>query len=113
MEEKGKRDNTGKVKWSLLPDNTLIPMIRVLEFGAIKYAPHNWKKGLPVTEICESLKRHLISFMEGEDIDQESLQEHIGHIQANAMFLSYMMMYRPDLDDRYIDPNIYKPNKKF
>ena len=103
MEEKGKRDNTGKVKWSLLPDNTLIPMIRVLEFGAIKYAPHNWK----------SLKRHLISFMEGEDIDQESLQEHIGHIQANAMFLSYMMMYRPDLDDRYIDPNIYKPNKKF
>ena len=61
---------------------------------------HNWMKGLSVTEICESLKRHLDAFMEGENTDKESLLSHIGHIQCNALFLSWMMENRPDLDDR-------------
>jgi len=98
--EMGARANIGKPKWSLLPQSTLIPMIRVLEFGAVKYGALNWQKGLSVTEICESLKRHLDSFMEGEDFDKESLIHHVGHIQCNAMFLAWMLQHRTDLDDR-------------
>lgn len=101
MEEKGTRENEGKPKWSLFPQSTLIPMVRVLEFGANKYGIGNWQKGLSIRETCESLKRHLDAFMEGEDIDPGSLIHHIGHIQANAMFISYMLEKRPDLDDRY------------
>ena len=54
------------------------------------------------TSICTStyLKRHLDAFMEGEDNDKESLLSHIGHIQCNALFLSWMMENRADLDDR-------------
>lgn len=100
-ELKGSRFNTGKPRWGLVPQSSLIPMVRVLEFGAIKYDAHNWKKGLSVTEICESLKRHLDAFMEGEDNDPESGLSHIGHMQCNTLFLSYMMEHRPDLDDRY------------
>ncbi|HPC09717.1 MAG TPA: DUF5664 domain-containing protein [archaeon] len=99
--EKGDRLNQGKPKWSLVPQSALLPMVQVLEYGAIKYAPHNWRKGLPVTEICESLKRHLDAFMEGEDNDPESTLSHIGHIQCNALFLSWMMKNKPELDDRY------------
>ena len=98
--EKGIRLNAGKPRWSLLPQSSLIPMVRVLEFGAEKYQDHNWKKGLSVVEICESLKRHLDSFMEGEDLDKESFLSHVGHIQCNAMFLSWMLEHRPELDDR-------------
>ena len=99
--EKGDRHNKNKPKWSLVPQSALIPMVRVLEYGATKYAPHNWAKGLPITEICESLKRHLDAFMEGEDNDAESKLSHIGHIQCNALFLSWMMEHRLDLDDRH------------
>ena len=101
MSEKlGDRFNEGKPRWSLVPQSALIPMVRVLEFGAIKYEPFNWTKGLSITEICESLKRHLDAFMEGEDNDPESKLSHIGHIQCNALFLSWMYENRPDLDDR-------------
>ena len=98
--EMGARANIGKPKWSLLPQSTLIPMIRVLEFGAVKYGAFNWQKGLSVIEICESLKRHLDAFMEGEDTDFESFLSHVGHIQCNAMFLSWMLEHMPELDDR-------------
>ena len=102
----GSRFNEGKLKWSLVSWSALAPMVRVLMFGAEKYDNHNWKKGLKYTEICESLQRHLNSFLEGEDDDKESKISHIGHILCNAMFLSYMSLFRKDLDDRYIDKNL-------
>jgi hypothetical protein len=104
MEEKGTRHNQGKLKWSLVPQSALAPMVRVLEFGAEKYAPFNWQKGLSITEICESMKRHLDAFMEGEDIDPESGISHIGHLQCNTLFLSWMMEHKPEFDDRHNKP---------
>lgn len=103
---KGSRYNIGKLKWSLVSWRALEPMVQVLMFGAEKYAPNNWKGGLKYTEICESLQRHMNSFLEGEDDDKESKLQHIGHILCNAMFLSYMVIFRKDLDDRFIDSNI-------
>lgn len=105
MEEQGVRENSGKLKWSLVSMRSLAPMVRVLMFGAQKYEDHNWKKGLKYTEICESLQRHLNSFMEGKDNDSESKLSHVGHILCNAMFLSYMTLFRKDMDDRYVDKN--------
>ena len=81
-------------------------MVRVLEFGAKKYGDYNWVKGLSIRETCESLKRHLDAFMEGEDDDPESKLSHIGHIQCNALFLSWVMENKKDLDDRINFKNI-------
>lgn len=100
-EELGKRFNEGKLNWTLVDFESFEPMVRVLEFGAKKYAAHNWKKGLPVTKTIESLLRHTFALLNGEDNDPESNLPHIGHIQCNVMFLSYMLRRRPDLDDRY------------
>ena len=97
----GDRYNKGKVRWGLVDQRSFEPMVRVLEFGATKYSAHNWKKGLSWIEICESMLRHIYAFMDGEDLDSDSNLEHIGHIQCNAMFLSYMFRMRKDLDDRY------------
>lgn len=101
----GARFNNNKLKWSLVSWKALEPLVQVLMFGAEKYDDHNWKKGLKYTETCESLQRHLNSFIEGEDNDKESKLSHVGHILCNAMFLSYMSMFRKDLDDRFIDKN--------
>jgi hypothetical protein len=102
----GERYNQGKLKWSLVSWVALTPLVKVLMFGAEKYAPNNWKNGLKYTEICESLQRHLNAFIEGENNDPESKLEHVGHILCNAMFLSYMYLFKKDMDDRYVDKNL-------
>lgn len=98
--EKADRFNEGKPKWSLVDFASLEDMVKVLEYDAEKDAPHNWKKGLPVTEVIDSLLRHTFSLLAGEDRDEESNLSHIGHIQCNAMFLSYILKHRPEFDDR-------------
>lgn len=106
MQHKGDRFNEGKLKWSLVSWKALGPMVKVLMFGAQKYSAHNWKGGLKYTETCESMQRHMNSFLEGEDVDPESGLPHVGHILCNAMFLSYMYQVRKDMDDRDIDENL-------
>jgi hypothetical protein len=96
----GLRYNEGKVKWSLVDYTALEDMVRVLEYGATKYSKDNWKNGLAVTEVMESLLRHCYAFLNKEDNDKESGLSHIGHIQANAMFLSYLLKNKPECDDR-------------
>jgi hypothetical protein len=104
----GTRTNKGKLRWSLVSFKALEPMVKVLMFGEQKYSAHNWKKGLKWTEIIESLQRHLNALLAGEDDDPESNIAHVGHILCNALFLSYMYLFRKDLDDRYKDPNFKK-----
>lgn len=86
---KAARFNDGKPKWGLVHYESMEPMIRVLEFGALKYAPKNWQKLMDTTEILESMQRHLAALMDGELVDKESGLSHMGHIQANAMFYNY------------------------
>ena len=94
------RYNEGKPQWSMVDFKSLEPMVRVLEYGAKKYSRDNWKLGLPTLEICDSLMRHLIAFMNGEDKDPESGLDHLGHISCNVMFLNYVMREKPELDTR-------------
>lgn len=86
---KALRYNTNKPKWSLVHFQSLLPMVRVLEFGATKYAPHNWQKGLVKSEVLDSLQHHLAALIDGEENDPESKESHMGHIMCNTMFYNY------------------------
>lgn len=97
--EKAKRYNQGKLKWSLVDFESLEDLVKVLEYGGGVYGEYNWQKGLFVKETCESLMRHLIAFMKGQDIDESGVS-HLGHIQANAMFMSYMLKHKKEFDNR-------------
>lgn len=99
----GLRYNTGKLKWSLVDYPSLEPLVKVLEFGMEKYSADNWKQGLQTREIIESLLRHTYALLENEDNDPESGLPHVGHILANAMFLSYMINNKPEYDNRSSD----------
>ncbi len=83
------RYNTDKPKWSLVHWKSMEPMVRVLEFGAKKYSPHNWKRGFVGSELLESAMRHLTAMMDGEVTDSESGLSHAGHVQCNMMFYNY------------------------
>lgn len=95
---KALRYNEGKPKWSLIHWASLIPLVRVMEYGSSKYAKDNWKLGLKQDEILESLSRHLFALMDGESNDKESGIHHIGHILANAMMYSFTLINKKQDD---------------
>ena len=83
------RYNEGKPMWHLVHFPSLVPLVRVLEYGANKYAPNNWKKGAPREQYLDCAMRHLAELMEGKEMDEESKQHHMGHVMANAMMYLY------------------------
>lgn len=107
-ETRGSRFNNGKTRFDLIDWEALTGLADVLEFGAKKYSNHNWRRGLPFTEIIASLLRHVSEIMKNQDIDPETQLLHADHIQCNAMFLSWMIRNRPDMDDRWKHPVVDK-----
>lgn len=89
----------------LLDWDALEGIAHVLTFGARKYVSNNWRGGISYSRIISSLLRHLAAIQRGEDVDPESGLPHIDHVGCNAMFLSFFMKHRPELDDRW------KPSK--
>lgn len=107
----GARYNSGKRKLSLVLEaqHALEGCAEVLEFGMKKYSRGNWRKGFKVTEICDSLTRHLTKYLSGEDrdigpngeIDENySGLPHVDHVMCNALFLAELVRTHPELDDR-------------
>jgi len=87
INQQAKRYNQGKPQLSLVDLTCLEPCAKILEFGLQKYGRNNWKKGSPISQLLDSLLRHISRLQAGEFIDSESGLPHIGHIQANALFL--------------------------
>lgn len=98
------RYNNGKPRMGLLDMEALTGLAEVLTFGANKYAANNWRKGLPTTNILDSMLRHIAAIQRGEDVDPESGLAHIDHVGCNWMFLSnyfkHPELYK-GLDDRW------------
>ena len=101
MSQGGTKHDQNKPRMDLLCPSFTRGVAEVLTFGAKKYAPNNWRKGIEYSRIIGAIHRHLASIQEGEDIDPESGLPHIYHIGCNAQFLGWMMKERPDLDDRW------------
>lgn len=124
MSGQGKRYNQNKPRWSLMSYEAMLPMIKVLEYGAHKYTIYedangeeikgadipyesrldykvkisgidNWKKGFPKREVLDCMQRHLAAMIDGEDDDNESKEPHLGHLMCNAMFYSYILIHNP------------------
>lgn len=88
----GKKDDKGKLRYSLLTEGMpkgLEAVVEVLEYGAIKYEPHNWQKVEGgIERYKEALLRH-VNNKEGLLLarDSESGLLHLAHIACNALFL--------------------------
>lgn len=98
----GKKYDSGKPRMDLLPYDALVQIADVLGFGAKKYTPGNWAKGLEISRLIASLERHLGEFKEGRDQDPESGLHHMAHVGANVLFILWMLKHHPELDNRWI-----------
>lgn len=94
----------GKPDWSLVPFEALEGMVRVLEFGANKYARNNWREngGFSYRRVLTACVRHLFAYMRGEDLDPESGLSHIHHAQCNLLFMAFYLTNKKEFtkDDR-------------
>jgi len=100
------KHDSGKADWSLMPWEAVEEINKVLEFGANKYAAHNWQQGegFRYTRVLNSLLRHVFAYMRGEDLDPESGLSHMAHAGCNVLFILYYIKNKSRYknDDRYV-----------
>ena len=88
--EVGAKHDRGKLRYSLLPKGTITEVLKVLEFGAKKYAPDNWKKvDNAQTRYYDAALRHITAWHEGEKLDSETGVSHIAHALCCLHFLMW------------------------
>jgi len=96
------RWNRGKPRLSLICPHFAEDTARLLGEGEERYGRGNWKRGLPISEVLDSLKRHTAAIEQGEDTDPDTGLPHTSAIACNAMFLHhYHRTGRKELDDRH------------
>jgi hypothetical protein len=84
----GRKDDSKKLRYSLLPLVALEEVVRVLEFGAEKYAVDNWRK-VPDGKVryWDAAMRHVLAYKRGELLDPESGLSHLAHAICCLMFI--------------------------
>lgn len=84
----GQKHDQSKPRYSLIPSGSLASIVDVLEHGAAKYAPDNWKHVQGARErYYNASMRHVQAWWSGEQIDSESGLPHLAHAICSLMFL--------------------------
>lgn len=84
------KDQIGKTKppLALLPSGGVVHTALAMGNGARKYGPFNWRDApVEVLEYLNAAHRHLLAFMDGEDVAADSGVHHLGHACAGLMIL--------------------------
>ena len=133
MSEKGRRYNTGKLRYELLPTDPIKEIVKVYTNGAHKYTVYedetgkqilgknisiedvvkrglkviedgadNWRKGMSWKETAACAQRHIVAFLEGEDIDPDPIMQtkHLANAAWNLIALLEYYKIHPEMDDR-------------
>lgn len=96
----GHKDDTGKTPYDLLAPEFLAGTAEILAFGAAKYAPRNWEKGMAWSRPFSALMRHMWAWWAGEQADPETGKSHLWHAACCLMFLVAYEQRKTGSDDR-------------
>ena len=107
--KEGVKYDQEKIDWTLLPFDTLKQVVEVLELGAKKYAPDNWKKVLPPERYIKAAFRHLIDYQYTSKIDDESGKSHLAHAVCCLLF---KMWHDDNEDSMNLDDLIIQSTKR-
>lgn len=86
----GRKDDSSKLRYSLLPVGTVNQVVQVLEYGSKKYADNNWQK-VPNnrTRYYDAAMRHIDAWFNGDLKDDETGLPHLAHAICCLMFLMW------------------------
>lgn len=96
----GLRYNEGKAPIHLIPPEVIEAHAEHYRKGAEKYKPRNWERGMDWTKCYDSLMRHALAWMRGEDIDPENGSHHMVAVMWNAAALYWYWLKKVGKDDR-------------
>ena len=88
----GRKDDIGKLRFDLIAPDCERALARVLTFGANKYEDRNWEGGLLWGRVYGAARRHLNSFWDGEDADNETKLLHLSHAYTCIHFLLHYQL---------------------
>lgn len=97
---KAMKADAGRPQLSLVPIESLELCAAALEYGTRKYSRNNYRKGLEWNRLLDATLRHVNAFAAGDENDNESGVNHIGHALACLSMLAYNMKHNTDGDDR-------------
>jgi nucleoside 2-deoxyribosyltransferase len=84
----------------LIPPEVLWTLGLVYGMGAKKYEPYNWLRGYKWSLSIAALFRHLVAFVKGEYLDDESGLPHLAHCAWHCATLMEFNRLRKGTDDR-------------
>lgn len=97
----GAKADSGKLRHDLVPYDAMNEVIKVLMFGADKYAPHDWAKGRDYHHDFNASKRHMDKWWMGEDKDPASGVSHLAHAACDLLYLlAFEARGMEEFDDR-------------
>jgi hypothetical protein len=84
----GVKHDQHKPRFDLIPPHAERQVAEVLEYGARKYAPDNWRKVDDArARYLAAARRHINASQTGESIDPESGLNHLAHAITSLMFI--------------------------
>ena len=97
---KGLKYDEDKVRYDLIPPYPLEELAKLYTFGAKKYSPRNWEKGLAWSRCFSALMRHAWAFWSGETYDKETGLHHMTAVAFCAFSLVQFNHAHKEFDDR-------------
>lgn len=89
-----------KLPLHLLPPDALEAIAEILAFGAKKYAPRNWEKGMAWSRIYRACLGHLFAWFMRRGPDAETGKSHLWHAGCCILFLITYELRNVGQDDR-------------
>lgn len=87
----GRKDDSNKRRYSLLPTGTVNQVVDVLEAGATKYEVANWQQVPDArTRYYDASMRHIDAWWNGELTDSETNLPHLAHAICCLLFLMWL-----------------------
>lgn len=94
----GAKSSAGKAGYWMIPFVVLRALAERFDLGAMKYLPHNWKKGSKdpafIRDRFNHMIEHAFKFLEGGD-EEDSQVDSIIAVLWNAMALTFWSITEP------------------
>lgn len=105
------KDAIGRLKQNILsviPPASIIHEARAMTFGAFHagsagtgYGPFNWREQpIEATIYLDAIMRHLLAFIDGEDVADDSKVHHLAHVKAGCGIILDALENGTLIDDR-------------
>jgi hypothetical protein len=86
--------DAGDTRYDLITPIGLRRLAETYAEGAKKYGDHNWKKGIPASNLMTHAIKHLFLWLAGD-----KTEDHLAHAAWNILTIAHFEEAKPDLID--------------